>query len=367
MGKDLGSWLCPHPLDGQSLNAKPSKLPLRLGMQGSGVVHAPPTANMYDTAGFPWMADSTADQVKEPHGLFYCLPSYGHDLTANANMAFHEKISKDTNSAFESPTDASTPNLFPRCASKRFVVFDQSGDKTTMILGPGTGTPVKCPTCWTPNPIVGCYFNAEEQGSRADIDHSPSGPNLMEELNDEGRGTDDESVMREDTEEIDALLYSENESDYTDEEDHEEASTGHSPSMMTVYDKQANCFVEEEGMEEVASSDGLMKRQKLSNGVCQMPLMFDEVSSQKRESSAEYEDDAQSSCVGGDILKCDDVGCSTTGKKRSRTEKIRETVNILQSIIPGGKGKNAIIIIDEAIHYLRSLKHEAESLGLSDL
>lgn len=58
---------------------------------------------------------------------------------------------------------------------------------------------------------------------------------------------------------------------------------------------------------------------------------------------------------------------SLSGNQRSSKEKIRETISILESIIPDGKGKVTIVVIDEAIHYLRSLKDKAKALGLDTL
>lgn len=369
----MDSWICPHPPDGQSLNAKPMKLPLRLGLQGNGMVGMIPSANIYNaTNGFPWVEDTKADQVKEPCGWSYCLPRYRQGLCTETGLVLNEKIvnvpAKVPNSVCDKTGDASMPSSVPGCAPKRFLVFDHTGDKTTLIVSPGIGTPMQCPpTCWTPKPNVGCYLNAEELGLRRDVNNSP-GPNLTEELNEEEQGTNNESEMHEDTDEINALLYSDNDrSDYS-KEDEEETSTGHSPSTMTSF--------EEEGMEEVASSVGPTKRQRLSDPLSHMQLLYNtEHSSLRRESCADYEDDAQSSCgAGGNITisyddddDVDDLCSSLSGRKRPRNEKIRETVNILQRLIPGGKGKDAIMVIDEAIHYLRSLKHKAESLGLSEM
>uniref|UniRef100_A0A2P2QQZ6 BHLH domain-containing protein n=1 Tax=Rhizophora mucronata TaxID=61149 RepID=A0A2P2QQZ6_RHIMU len=50
--------------------------------------------------------------------------------------------------------------------------------------------------------------------------------------------------------------------------------------------------------------------------------------------------------------------------KRMRKERIVETVSVLRNIIPDGKGKDAIVVLDEAIKHLKSLKHNVEALGL---
>ncbi|KAK0576830.1 hypothetical protein LWI29_023981 [Acer saccharum] len=137
--------------------------------------------------------------------------------------------------------------------------------------------------------------------------------------------------MHEDTEELNALLYSDDDSDYTD--DDEVTSTGHSPSTMTAHEK-LDWF--EGSTEEVASSAGPTKKRN---------------------------DDAESSCANSQYPRCGEMG-SLSGNKRMRNEKIRETVNVLRSIIPGGKGKDTMVVIDEAIDYLKSLKLKAKAFGL---
>ncbi|CAL5379034.1 unnamed protein product [Camellia sinensis] len=103
------------------------------------------------------------------------------------------------------------------------------------------------------------------------------------------------SEIHEDTEELNALLYSDDEygdGDYS--EDGEEASTGHSPSMMTLY----------------ALFDG---------GYDVPPLMNTAASSVKPQKCFDYEDDAQSSCADGKNSGLGESGLFS-GNKRSRTE-----------------------------------------------
>ncbi|KAJ8445084.1 hypothetical protein Cgig2_029456 [Carnegiea gigantea] len=153
--------------------------------------------------------------------------------------------------------------------------------------------------------------------------------------------------------------------DQTDDEgnysdDDEETSTGHSPSSLTAHEKQD--WFDEEDKDEVASSAGPpVKRQKLSDSGCEDPSVTNAANSVYPNGSWEYKDDAESGCAGGRP-----VG-SLPGNKRLRNEKIGETVSILQTIIPGGKGKDAIMVLDEAINYLRTLKSKAEILGLSSV
>ncbi|XP_031120871.1 uncharacterized protein LOC116024109 [Ipomoea triloba] len=73
---------------------------------------------------------------------------------------------------------------------------------------------------------------------------------------------------------------------------------------------------------------------------------------------SEVEDNVGSSC-GNDSNEVSRL----SGSKRSREEKKRKTISILQMVIPGVKGKDSMLI-DENIRCLRSLKAEAQSLRL---
>ncbi|CAL9208996.1 transcription factor bHLH143-like isoform X1 [Musa acuminata AAA Group] len=150
--------------------------------------------------------------------------------------------------------------------------------------------------------------------------------------------------MHEDTEEINALLYSDS--------DDEEASTGHSPVGAL-----------EMGSSEVASSMLPVKRRRVD--VEFDASLVDTASSQvfhcpnepMRYRNKDEDDDTESSFVkGGDH----DQNADDRQLKRAR---IQETVGILRTIIPGGRGKDAASVLDEAIHYLKSLKLKTRSLN----
>ncbi|GAA0171532.1 hypothetical protein LIER_25539 [Lithospermum erythrorhizon] len=100
--------------------------------------------------------------------------------------------------------------------------------------------------------------------------------------------------MHETTEKLNALLYSDDESN-----DDEETSTGHSPSYMTI--PRVEDWLKSRG-EEVVSSAGTTKRQKLLNRGYDKPLavtdavLTDTASSMKCVAFPETEDDTEPSC-----------------------------------------------------------------------
>lgn len=208
---------------------------------------------------------------------------------------------------------------------KRFLVFDRSGNKTTLIQ-------------------LGGYRTDYPPASNEKLTGSVNSlrPSLAEENVEEDSLRDsEEDEMREDSEELDALLWSDNETD-----DNEEVSTGHSPSTMT--DNGAQDLAEESG-EEVNSVIQAAKRQKLMHVGHDLPSYGHNA----------LEDNAESH-----LVRSEEPG-SLSGNTRSCKEKtIHETVNILQRIIPNANGKSPVMVIDEAIGYLQSLQSKASYLGI---
>ncbi|MCD7447979.1 hypothetical protein HAX54_036798 [Datura stramonium] len=109
--------------------------------------------------------------------------------------------------------------------------------------------------------------------------------------------------------------------------------------------------------EEVASSDGTCKRQRLLDGG------YKKSSSIESRWPNDNENDVGESCLRGSLPssgKDKDSSLST----RERKVKIRETLRILESMLPGIKSKDPLLVIDEAIGYLKSLRGKAKALGV---
>ncbi|KAL1163952.1 hypothetical protein V6Z11_A06G037000 [Gossypium hirsutum] len=300
LSHDLSYLAAPHPLVQQNTNPQ-------LVNSGIDMVSVPRTLPDYANPGI--IPQLQVGQVNEPCGWFYCSPHYWQGLlpaSTNPYEYYNEKI-------------VSKAGL--GCAQKRFLVFDQSGDQTTMIFSSSLGTPIKCAT-WGPKSPAACNFNGEDPITKVNPDlHSGL---ISSNVYDEN-GTNTQSEMHEDTEELNALLYSDDDSYYTDDE---VTSAVHSPCTMTAHPEQ----LEGGGTESVASSIGPTKKRKLL--------------------------DDDSSCANME---------SSSSNKRLRIEKIHETVSVLRSLIPSGEGKDAIMVLDEAIDYLKSLKLKAKTLGLNAL
>ncbi|CAL9185276.1 transcription factor bHLH143-like [Musa acuminata AAA Group] len=152
--------------------------------------------------------------------------------------------------------------------------------------------------------------------------------------------------VHEDSEEIDALLYSDSDDDDSREE--EDASTGHSPfGPMTG------------SSSEVASSIFPVKRKRLDEDEPDALLLDTATSGGHHGDNSDLDfnkhriEGGDSSCVRGE----------DQDRKRLKRERILEIVSALRRIIPGGEGKDAATVIDEAICYVKSLKLKAKDLG----
>lgn len=303
---------------------------------------------------FPTLPNSRIGRFNQPQGWFYCSPRFHQAFTPGPiYSALQEKLPNNHGN-------------FDLNAEKKYLVFDQSGDKTTVMVSSGPGTPFRCMTSWT-----------LKQPMRPDMDNEAYGPRpgsfpvskLMSRNDhvDNYEDADVSSEMHEDTEELNALLCSDDEGEsYYSEEDDEVASTGHSPSVMTTHERTGH--FQRHDNEEVASPAWPQKRKWMQNDV--EVLIDDTASSGDIEVQSHYlskdDDDASSYAERGNS-GFHKVGLSSSKTKRMRMEKVRETMELLQEMIPEGKGKDALAVLDGAIDYLKSLKVRAQALGLAVL
>ena len=363
MEKDFGSWFH-HPDSGREAPCLDYLgAPGDVGKQNSAACMNPYLNELYIDGTFPpftssGLLQSKASQPNGPCNWFDCLPRFWQSAPG-LNSLQKEKLPSDLT---EKCGRTGIPTASTGCAQKKFLVFDQCDGQTTLIYNSGVGAPMQRLTSWNPKVPAAYDPLMEDLGMKKDM-FSNFAPFTSYEHHEDNHGDDVETEMHEDTEELNALLYSDDENEYSDNDDDEVTSTGHSPSTMTEHGIQE--WLEERG-EEVASSASPTKRRKLLSGDYEVPSPVNALSSGKPRKLSEIEDDAESSCGNFDNQVSEESD-SLSGKKRWRKEKIRETVSILQSIIPGGKGKDAVVVIDEAIHYLKSLKVKAKSLGLDAL
>ncbi|XP_038903965.1 transcription factor bHLH143-like [Benincasa hispida] len=247
------------------------------------------------------------------------------------------------------PVSKSNNGSYP----KGFLIFDQSGNQKRLMYAP------MCPPVYIPSTVAEtkrCGW-LEEKEAAGDIHSIKYFPNTLASENYVADG--ESSEMHENTEEIDALLYSDYDGTGCSSDD-EVTSTGHSPEMIDEHcEKEEQC---QETTTEVASSDGPRKRQRVLDGGYIKSLPVAMVSCARVESQ-NFADDAESSCAM--VLK-EESGtyvdfCNSSCKK----DRIKETLRVLENLVPGAKGKDPLLVIDEAIDYLKSLKHEANALGVS--
>jgi hypothetical protein len=359
MEEDCGSWFPQQQFGCQSPEfLKSLTVPVLTGQQRTALECMKPNPNMISTNGTsPVCANRTLlhsrdGQVNEPYGWFSNLPRFPQAFVPLSNSIWKEQLPAQL---YGNHAKTLMPDVESGCAAKKFLVFDQSGDQTTMILSSGVGTPVQCPTSYGPKPPGAFKPNGEFPGTKVGL-NLQSGPISTEKL-DENNGTSVTSEMHEDTEELNALLYSADDSDYTEDDDDDVTSTRHSPSTMTGHDQRD--YFELNPLEVDNSAGPLKKRKQLDGDHDEIPST---PSSDKLNRSVVLcEDDAESCCASKHGLN--ETGY-LAGSRKMKRRKIRQTVSVLQSLLPIGNGEDVIVVLDEAINYLKSLRHEAEALGL---
>ncbi|KAF8118454.1 hypothetical protein N665_0005s0212 [Sinapis alba] len=227
-----------------------------------------------------------------------------------------------------------TPHGALESSQKGLMIFDQTGNQTRLLRCP---FPLRFPSLTTAaeQPVKLSEFRE---------DHVP-----LKEFDDKcvnGK----ESEMHEDTEEINALLYSESDDDdddcESDDDDDEVMSTGHSPYQ--VCNKRA---LEEEIIDSPCKRQKLLDKVEKNISVSSSSLVV----GSKDEKLSEL-----------NISTKEDAGSSGLSNEQSRKDKIRTALKILESIVPGAKGNEALLLLDEAIDYLKLLKRDLISTEIKN-
>ncbi|KAK9096678.1 hypothetical protein Sjap_022175 [Stephania japonica] len=367
MEKDCGSWLHQPHMPRQSPNSICNSV-LDTGWQNAfqpglnscvNMFSGNKTLQQYNSSESPQLKTNHSTQIR---GWFYGLPRHRQALTPMPNS-----VPKGL-SEFSCECDGEgAMRAVPRPEEKRFVVFDQSGNQTSLIYSSLVGSHPQQKIFLGNQKLPLDSLGSNSLQMPVDILQMGVGESVGDVVHktkpiciSESQEIDCESEMHEDTEELNALLFSD-EDDDDDIDDYEcdgdEISTGRSPTEMEGYKKQE----EIEDGEEVASSPddaATNKRKRLQNEKDWDLLPLINAVNVGGTCELNHANYPQLSCL-------DNRGTSSSSanNKRLKREKIKETVSILQSIIPGGKGKDAVLVLDEAIRYLRSLKLKVKSWG----
>ncbi|CAJ1974003.1 unnamed protein product [Sphenostylis stenocarpa] len=361
MGEDWGTWI-PHLKFGWQ---SPNLNPFDVGKQDGMSAAMNPGVNMVSTnETIPAFASSAIPHLQlgrssEPGPWCYCLPSFSQEFTPAPNITAEGKTPADHVKGFGNKI---APFGQSSSQHKQFLVIDQTAGQTTVVYRSRLGSPCDCLASWHSKLHGANFWRGDEPSFRRDLNlNHMTEPTLADKVL-ENHETSIESEMHEDTEEINALLYSDSD-DYStqddDDEDDEVTSTGHSPSTMTTHDNCKTSGVET--AEEVASSAGKTKKRKVLDGYYDDIQLIDTASSQNRNESSATDDDLESRC------SSNNNGGSLSGNKKMKKQKIQGVLSILRTIIPGGIDKDPVMVLDDAIRSLKSLKHKAQALGLDAL
>ncbi|KAK7412160.1 hypothetical protein VNO78_03609 [Psophocarpus tetragonolobus] len=245
---------------------------------------------------------------------------------------------------------------------KKLLIFYHSGSKTRLLYSP------VFPLYQSPI-VTALQFaqvhnvNEEAQATDMAMKHLPV--YTFAEATGKDHINNEESEMHEDTEEINALLYSD---DSVDDDDDEVTSTGHSPLVTKRTYVMQEQFADMK--EEVASSTWPNKRQKLiDGGFNRLPQLVDCASYERLNDTCEYVSDAESK-----YSSCDAVYDTRQNNDNSlaadiqlKRDKIRQLLRVLENFIPGAKGKHPLLVIDGTIEYLKSLTSQTGTVTQIEL
>nr|QDF82455.1 transcription factor bHLH143-like isoform X3 [Cymbidium goeringii] len=274
----------------------------------SGCNHWPPDVGQQqlnpDSSVFPTYANTIGFFSRSSSTPFPGFGVQGGPLYLNSHFISPLNIQGFQRANGSSGLNASTP-------TKRFLVFDHSGDQISVKFS-SVANPFQSLNPTLPSSTARYAYASNSHGSNK------------------------QAEMHEDTEEIDALLYSDSEFSF----ESEEASTGHSPLNMN---------------EEVTIHPIPAKRRKLNVNHSAVDESLNETVSSARASNfpkTPSDDNADISYF--------DSGSNLD--ESDKEESIETIVKVLRSIIPGGDAMDAAAVLDEAILYLKSLKLQAKSL-----
>ncbi|KAL2615395.1 hypothetical protein AAZV13_08G063700 [Glycine max] len=296
------------------------------------------------------------------HGLAApSIPSLKTKLT-NEVQGFLQYHYADT-SLKETHVGGALQNANPSSLQKRLLIFDRSDNKTRLFYGP---VPlVQSPTVTATKFAQSYGVKGEGQASNVGQKHLASYSLLEESVKD--HAVIEESENHEDTEEINAFLYSDDESSEDDDDDtcDEVTSTDHSPlatNKTYVIQEQFK-----DTKEEVASSDWPNKRLKLFDGdYNRSSTPVDRYSLVRPNETCDCVSDAESKNSSGWAYSVDKtkVDNSVAHHIKFKKDKIRESLKVLENLIPGAKGKEPLLVIDGTIEYLKILMSQTGALGV---
>ncbi|KAL9231911.1 hypothetical protein vseg_007072 [Gypsophila vaccaria] len=276
-----------------------------------------------------------------------------------------------------SPISTCTPEGSPleqvTLHQRKYLIFDQSRNETRVMfsslrsgLQNMPARPTEC-SLWNPQVASSKLFDAykcfPEREARKDEQMCATTLDPFEGSG-ENENWDEECDMREDTEEINALLYSDDyddqDNDFNDEDD-DEVSSGHSPLIREeVCHKQEVKHESDFDDEAAISSISFKKRKVLDNGDEKLGLIDTTITRKENMVSENIHSEDFSSAI-------EKGSGPTIGNKRPRKDKIRDTLKVLESIIPGLNSEDPVLILDEAIRYLQCLKCDAETMFAEDI
>ncbi|XP_058101130.1 transcription factor bHLH144-like [Magnolia sinica] len=174
---------------------------------------------------------------------------------------------------------------------KNFIIFDQTDNKSRIMFHPAMASKFHYPGF-----DIHATYTQENVGGKDEEDN--------------------ESILKEDTKDIDALMSLEE-----DEDEDEEVSTG-----RTMGDCRSSS----------PDSDSTNSTNSHNTRLSSLQKQF----------------------------SCNASSCSTSSKRKQ--QRMKKMMKALRGIVPGGNRMDTATVLDEAVRYLKSLKVEVKKLGIGN-
>lgn len=303
----------------------------------------------------PGIPDSNFHQTNATAGSIHYLASHFQAFAPALNPSVKENVSLVSHEP-----DGKNPGL--GSLGKTFLIFDVSEKGARLTCGSSS-------SLFQESEVLGkkaCNnFPVDEGKNPTNLTQFDLDNPLFQEECGEDHVDGERSEMHEDTEEVNALLYSDDDGNPDVEEDGDEedevTSTWHIPSVPVQCCGKRNQV--DDTLDGVGNFSHMNKRQKpngiefkcLDSSLIGTPLI-------KLGVSNEHKSDADSSFVMSQANE--DDKSPAWGGELSKKDKIHHMMKILEGIVPGAEGKDPIIVLDEAIEYLKTVKLKAKVLGM---
>ncbi|KAK4788006.1 hypothetical protein SAY86_019325 [Trapa natans] len=354
--KCLPAWK-PPDLNGMGTSHEPKKQELETSYMNLGSSFSPSLVGLMGLvdSGIPPLNFS---QVNASNGSNCYLPFHFEAFHPASDPYGAEKASL----ASQEP-DGRNLTGWEKSQGKKFLVFDQSEKGTRLVYSSSRPLFHKLELL-RETPSENFLRDKGEHPTNLyqfDLDS----PAFLEESG-ENDIIREETEIHEATEEINALLYSDDNDSLDwqegEDEDDEVTSTGHTPTLLMKCGEEHGHV--ETRLDEIGNFSHLNKRQRPTVIEFEYFNSLPRGSPLKKLNSSSEEDVSDANSSFAVNLAKEEAKPALDGGL-SRKDKIHQMFKTLEGIVPGAEGKDPVVVLEKAIQHLKTMELQAKVLGIS--